>query len=317
MIHEELQRAVRAFEEGRAGESVEITTQFLRVHPAAADPAQRDRARVYLAAFLRHAGEYDAAADAALAVARGSDSVDWFRPFALVELSIVSRLRHDPRAAERYLDEADALAAGPHAPPDEDDRNCLRAHALHTRAKVLSTLGRHEEAMVRYREARDLMAEWGSATLVNCYVGLAIEATILGRRDEASRYLALAHSTLVTLGRPYAYGLAALFETMAAMQLFVHGSEQGAIDTLMDISEEVVAGYGDFRKVFDVFGELIAGRAEGRFDLDRIRDLVRDYGDDPLITAFLPTLIAGAPRPGDDPVRSHRPDQKKGDSPLF
>ncbi len=52
--------------------------------------------------------------------------------------------------------------------------------------------------------------------------------------------------------------------------------------------------------VFDFFAEIMIQRRKGKFDLGKIRQLVKDQGDDPLIKAYLPSLITGAPQPEPD-----------------
>ncbi len=53
-------------------------------------------------------------------------------------------------------------------------------------------------------------------------------------------------------------------------------------------------------KVFDFFSSIIVQLHEGKIDLGKIRESIREYGNDPLIKAYLPVLLTGAPPPGDN-----------------
>ena len=105
---------------------------------------------------------------------------------------------------------------------------------------------------------------------------------------------------LMKLDTPFVYELVNIFETLAVHNLFVAGSQQKAIDALSNISEKVVSNFADFRKVFDFFCSIIVQLHDGNFDLEKIRESIKEYGDDPLIKAYLPVLLTGAPPPGSD-----------------
>jgi hypothetical protein len=76
------------------------------------------------------------------------------------------------------------------------------------------------------------------------------------------------------------------------------------------LSEKVVNNFAEFRKVFDFFSSIIVQLHEGKIDLEEIREQIKAYGDDPLIKAYLPVLLAGAPPPGigvgDDDITAAR-----------
>lgn len=129
--------------------------------------------------------------------------------------------------------------------------------------------------------------------LYNCHLAL-------GNIELAKEYLLLARAKMLSLKVPYAHGLIQFFENLATFNLFATGSSHKAIESLMQISEEVVTEFAEFRKVFDFFSSIIVQLHEGKIDVEEVRVRIKEYGDDPLIKAYIPTLLYGAPPPGSD-----------------
>jgi len=175
---------------------------------------------------------------------------------------------------------------------------------LSARGLLYQYTGRTDEALATFQQKLEIIIIRhatidSSHEFINTYLNLYNCHMVLGNRDKALEYITLAHARLQSLDKPYAYGLLTFFENLAIHNLFAAGSQNEAINALTNISEKVVKDFADFRQVFDFFSSIIVQLHEGKVDLEKIRESIREYGDDPLIKAYLPVLLAKAPLPGD------------------
>jgi tetratricopeptide (TPR) repeat protein len=181
----------------------------------------------------------------------------------------------------------------------------LFADFLSSRAILREHQGRFTEAQEDLGTALEWVISLNSHR--NCskdftiiYINLYNLHMLLGNTDQAQEYLVLAHAKMKTLKNPYMYGLTLFLENLATHNLFAACSQREAIAALSHLNEKAVNNFADLRKVFDFFSSIIVQLHDGKIDLEKIRESIREYGDDPLIKAYLPTLLAGAPPPGSD-----------------
>lgn len=294
-----IEKAIRRAYLGDFGGAIGLLRQFLDASPAEGSAVERDRARLLVASCFRNHGDYDESL-AMLRELAGNPAVDkTLRAHAWIETAINQKCRGDYPQAFQSLDLAERLMDFHVHPGEAYEKDTLFSQYHLCRGNLCYRTGRMEEALQEYLRARDFYLPTGSRYLVNCYLNIANIHAIVGRKGRARECIALALATQRQFGHEHAYGLVHLFEVLASHNLFVYGSEQKAIDSLMQISEEVVKNFGDFSKVFDFFSSILVQLHGGKIDLDVIRKITHEYGDDPLIKDFLPSLLTGCPPPAE------------------
>lgn len=299
MTDSRIDEATRRYDGGEFQTAIEMLLEVIDTWPRDAPPGERQRAQLYLATMYRTRGDRHIALELLTGLEKEPDLDPVLRPKVLLEQAKVHRDLGDLPACSGFLRQAEELIDFTVTP--ETDREQIHLLALYH-----TTCGRYSQetdnprrAIEHFLLARDHATTIGHRVLVNLYLNLANSHAVLGERDVARDYLSLAFAALKSLDSPYAYGLVHYFETLATFNLFVYDSREKAIDCLSKISEKMVDNFDDFKRIFDFFGEVLVQHHEGRFDLEKLKR-VRDYYDNPLIQAYLPSLIAGAPRPGEE-----------------
>lgn len=200
------------------------------------------------------------------------------------------------RQFDRLMDDCDL------SNPSPDLQKALVDY-LNTRALLRLHQGRSHESLTDLQQALDWLISLSSdrpciKDFVVVYINFYNVHMILGNATKAQEYLVLSYAKMKAMDKPNAYGLSLFLENLACYKLFVAGSQREAIDAMGRISEEVVLNFNDIRRDFDFFSSIIVQLHEGKIDVEEIREQIKSYGDDPLIKAYVPTLLYGAPPPG-------------------
>jgi len=211
----------------------------------------------------------------------------------------------DIEGSHQWLKRAGELLEQSQRSSRSTDHDKAMAQFLSTRSLILYSQERFEEALSGWGRCHEYMSsinasEDFSKHFVTNYLNIFNCHLALGNIPLAKEYLLLARAKLLSLDKPYAHGLVHFFENLATFNLFAAGSTQQTIDSLLQISEKVVNEFDEFRRVFDFFSSLIVQLHDGKIDVGEIREQIKAYGDDPLIKAYIPTLLYGAPPPGSD-----------------
>lgn len=138
--------------EERAEEALERLEAFLNDHGSA---ALAGRARLLEGRLLLDLGRYDEAREALRAVAESDDALDLSRAIAREGVGYAyegeARAEDDAEARQRGLESALAAFEDMEAADDGP----MWAQALYHQGRLLEDLGREDEAIERYREARE------------------------------------------------------------------------------------------------------------------------------------------------------------------
>ncbi len=300
-----LSKAVSLYNLGNLGRAISLLTRCLQGKDEASRHGKLAKATLYLGTLYRFHGRWDQSIKELRGLAESGFVSPTNQAHAYIQLANTykSLLKYDQ--SEVCLERANSILCSPDY--SEDTSDWLKASQLYhsTLANLLDQQGRSEEALVEYQQSLDILIGLQSVlsckrALINIYLNLYNCRMILGHSDTAIEYLTLAHAQMQTLESPYAYGLIQFFENMAIHNLMAAGSPRAAIKALTNISEEVVSNFADFRKIFDFFSSIIVQLHEGKIYVEEIRKQIKEYGDDPLIKAYIPTLLYGAPPPGSD-----------------
>jgi tetratricopeptide (TPR) repeat protein len=274
-----------------------IIQRFLQEEASCTDPRETGRALIYLGALHRKLGNFVQAREALdrlladSSIGRGLQAQSW------IEVALVHWQTRDLEAGFCALDRAEELLDFGKEPETSLERAevLLRFHM--TFGLLLSASDRPQAALSQYELALDHMNRVRSPYRVTCHMNMANMHAVLGDRCRARSHLGIALETMQEIGLENVECMIQLFETLATFNLFVAGCEQKAIDALMSIPEEVVKDFAAYRRVFDFFSSIIVMAREHRFDLPKLLQLVEEYGNDPLIRAYLPVLVTGCAPP--------------------
>ncbi len=298
----------KAYEKYFSGDVESAITTLRRFLNRQAEPtwvSENARAYLNIGVFLRIQGHHEEPLRIYSTLVKASESDVHVRANALVEMAVIHTRAGQPDQAEACFASVCALIDCNQEPGIDPVHDKVMVHFLNNKGLLRLTQERANEALMNLRKSLDHIiavhaTEDFSKPFVTAYLNLYYCHMILGNHDQAIEYLLLARAKLMNLDTPFAYELVNIFETLAVHNLFVAGSQQNAIDALSYISEKVVSNFADFRKVFDFFCSIIVQLHDGKIDLEKIRESIREYGNDPLIKAYLPVLLAGAPPPGSD-----------------
>ena len=307
MSDSRIDQATSLYDCGERPVAIRMLLEVIDTWPAEAPPYDRQRAQLYLASMYHDRGMSQIAFDLLGELERDVDLDLFLRSLLSLVLAKIHLARGNPDLGLDYLGVAANLIDFSVDSTAGADPVYLVCSYHFNCGRYFDAIGKPQKAIEHYLLARDRAISIEHKILATIYLNLANSRAVIGEREKARDDLALAFSVLKNQDIPYAHGLVHYFETLAAFNLFVYDSQEKAIDCLSRISEEVLHNMDEFKRVFDFFGELMIQCHEGKFNLEKLKE-IKDYYDDPLIRAYLPSLIAGAPRPGEEVGKVREPE---------
>lgn len=224
---------------------------------------------------------------------------------SLTELAHCHLNEGEHQEARHWFGRAEELLGQSPEPGVDEEFDRTMAHHLINRsvfefyqqefAHAIETANRCHEFIIAIPTPDD-----SAKFLITNYLNLVNYHLALGNAAMAREYLQLARATMISTKALFAHGMVHFFENLATYNLFAAGSSTATIDALSEISERSVNNFAEFRRLFDFFSSIIVQLHEGKIDVEEIREQIKAYGDDPLIKAYVPTLLYGAPPPGDE-----------------
>lgn len=302
MFDRRIDRAIELYDSGECRAAIRLLLEVIDTWPPDKPPYDRKRAQLYLSSMYFNRGQKQIAMELLGELERDVHLDLFLRSHLSLELAKIHLSRGKTDLCLDYLGLAANLIDF-NVGTDEGSDPIYLVCSYHIGCgRYFDKIGKPEKAIEHYLLARDRAISIEHKILATVYINLANSHAVIGERELARSDLALAYSVLKSQETPYAYGLVHYFETLATFNLFIYDSKEKAIHCLSKISEEVVNDMDEFKRVFDFFGELLVQCHGEKFELDKLK-AIEKYYDDPLVRAYLPSLIAGAPRPGEEPGR--------------
>ncbi len=304
-----LERAVDLYNQGNLDDAITLLKSFLNKKTEEAWFTKYPKATLYLGTLYRFRGDWDEGIGVLLSLSQNLHTNAIDKIHALMQLSLLHISLLQYRDAESLLEQSESGIASLEISETDPQKIRLLQLFHSARASLRDYQGRSREALEHHQESLTLLIQLQpnmdcDRAFIYTYLNLYNCHMILGNKVIATEYIVLAHAKMTALKKPYALGLVQFFDSLASHNLFTAGSQAKAISALSNISEEVVTNFADFRKIFDFFSSIIVQLHEGKVDLEKVRESIREYGNDPLIKAYMPVLLTGAAPPGD-----HDPDE--------